>query len=397
VPEATFDTLLVVFIAAAITPVLARWLKGVPVPAVVLEIAAGVLIGPEVLGLASEDAVTKDLANFGLSLLIFLAGYEVNPARIRGRPLRFAAGGWLISLAAGLGIGALLARSGNVSALVVGLALTTTALGTLVPILRDAGVLGDRFGTHALAIGTIGEFAPIVAIALLLSGDNPGRTGLLLLAFVAVTLIVALLASRPRSPAAMRFLGESLHTTGQLPVRLAMLILVSLIWLTLEFGLDVLLGAFAAGMVIRLASSGEQASELGSKLEGIGFGFFIPIFFVMTGVTFDIEGLLADTQDLLLLPLFLILFFLVRGLPILLYRSELERPDLVPLAFVSATALPLVVVITEIGVSTGRMAPSLATALVGAGMLSVVLFPALALRLKARSTQRPPADTVTPP
>jgi Kef-type K+ transport system membrane component KefB len=396
-PDATIDTLLVVFAAAAMTPVLARWLKGVPVPAVVLEIGAGVIIGPEVLGLAGQDAVTEDLANFGLSMLIFLAGYEVDPSRIRGTPLRLAAGGWLLSLAAGLGIGVLLARSGNVSALVVGLALTTTALGTLLPILRDAGVLEERFGTHALAIGTLGEFAPIVAIALLLTADNPANTGLLLLAFVAVTLVVSFLASRPRSPAAMRFLGESLHNTGQLPVRLAVLILVSLIWLTLEFGLDVLLGAFAAGMVIRLASTGEQAKELGSKLEAIGFGFFIPIFFIMTGVTFDIAGLLADMQDLLLLPLFLLLFFVVRGLPVVLYRSELERPDLLPLALVSATALPLVVVITEIGVSTGRMASGLATALVGAGMLSVVLFPALALRLRARSTRMPPADTVAPP
>jgi Kef-type K+ transport system membrane component KefB len=150
-------------------------------------------------------------------------------------------------------------------------------------------------------------------------------------------------------------------------------------------------------MVIRLASTGEQAKELGSKLEAIGYGFFIPIFFIMTGVTFDIAGLLADPQDLLLVPLFLLLFFVVRGLPVMLYRSELERPDLLPLALVSATALPLVVVITEIGVSTGRMASGLATALVGAGMLSVVLFPALALRLRARSTRMPPADTVAPP
>ncbi len=396
-PEATIDTLLVVFVAAALTPILARWLKGVPVPAVVLEIGAGILIGPAVLGLASQDAVTEDLANFGLSMLIFLAGFEVDPARIRGRPLRLASGGWFISLVAGLGAGALLARSGNVSALVVGLALTTTALGTLLPILRDAGVLEEKFGTHALAIGTVGEFAPIVAIALLLTGDNPVNTTLLLLAFVAVTVLVGFLASRPQSPAAMRFLGDSLHTTGQLPVRLAVLILVALIWLTVEFGLDVLLGAFAAGMVIRLASTGDQAKELGSRLESIGFGFFIPIFFVMTGVTFDLAGLFADAENLLLLPLFLSLFFVVRGLPILLYRSDVERNDLVPLALISATALPLVVVITEIGVSTGRMGSGLATALVGAGMVSVILFPAVALRLRARSTQTPPADTVTPP
>ena len=382
---ATIDTLLVVFVAAALTPIVARWLKDVPVPAVVLEIGAGILIGPAVLGLANQDPVTEDLANFGLSMLIFLAGFEVDPARIRGRPLRFASVGWLISLVVGLGVGVLLARSGDVSALVVGLALTTTALGTLLPILRDAGVLGEKFGTHALAIGTLGEFAPIVSIALLLTGDNPVNTTLLLVAFVVVTFVVAFLASRPKSPTAMRFLGESLHSTGQLPVRLAVLILVALIWLTLEFGLDVLLGAFAAGMVIRLASTGEQANELASRLESIGFGFFIPIFFVMTGVTFDIAGLLADPLNLLLLPLFLSLFFLVRGLPILFYRSEVERNDLIPLALVSATALPLVVVITEIGVSTGRMNSGLATALVGAGMVSVILFPAVALRLRARS------------
>ena len=394
---ATIDTLLVVFVAAALTPIVARWLKDVPVPAVVLEIGAGILIGPAVLGLANQDPVTEDLANFGLSMLIFLAGFEVDPARIRGRPLRLASGGWLFSLVVGLGVGMLLARSGDVSALVVGLALTTTALGTLLPILRDAGVLGEKFGTHALAIGTVGEFAPIVSIALLLTGDNPVNTTLLLLAFVVVTFVVAFLASRPKSPTAMRFLGESLHSTGQLPVRLAVLILVALIWLTLEFGLDVLLGAFAAGMVIRLASTGEQANELTSRLESIGFGFFIPIFFVMTGVTFDIAGLLADPLNLLLLPLFLSLFFLVRGLPILFYRSEVERNDLIPLALVSATALPLVVVITEIGVSTGRMNSGLATALVGAGMVSVILFPAVALRLRARSRRTPPADTVAPP
>ena len=278
----------------------------------------------------------------------------------------------------------------GLNTLILGLALTSTALGTLLPMLRDAGALETRFGGFVLAIGTVGEFGPIVAVALLLTGANPVGTAVLLVVFVVIASAAALLAARTHQPRFVSMLSRHLHSSAQLPVRISVLLIVLLVWVASELGLDVLLGAFAAGIVVRLFTAGDDEEVIRVKLEAIGFGFLIPIFFIVSGMKFDLNALTSDPATMLRVPIFLLLFLFVRGAPaFLLYRREVPRNQLLPLALFSSTALPLVVVITSIGLDRGRLRPANAAALVGAGMLSVRLYPLLGFTLLRRSGPAP--------
>lgn len=380
-------TLAVIASVAVLAPLLAELLRRFRIPGVVIEIGLGIVIGPQVLAIAEINTVEKSLSELGLAFLMFLAGFEIDFQKIKGPPLTRATVGWLMSLALAFALAWVLVAEGfALSALIVGLALTSTALGTLLPMLRDSGALDTRFGAFVLAVGTLGEFGPIVAVALLLTGDNPGGTALLLVAFVAIAAGAAAVASRSHTPKVLAVLQKHLHSSAQLPVRISVLLVVLLVWVASELGLDVLLGAFAAGIVVRLFTAGDDQHAIGTKLEAIGFGFLIPIFFIVSGMKFDLEALTSEPSTLLRVPIFLAMFLIVRGVPALvLYRRDLPTSDLVPLALFSATALPLVVVITEIGLSTDRMLPENAAALVGAGMLSVLLFPLIGFALRRRN------------
>ena len=394
---ASASSLALIGVVAVLAPLFAdgikRWVR---VPGVVLEIALGIVIGPQVLGLAEVTDIVSVFGNLGLTFLMFLAGFEIDLDRIKGRPLDRATRGWFLSLFIGLACGAVLVLDGFAhSDLLIGLAVTTTALGTLLPMLSDAEVLETRFGALVLAVGTVGEFLPIVAIALLLTSDNPGLTVVLLVVFIALAVAATLIATRARSPRVIELMRRHLDSSAQLPVRIAVLLVVALVWVAGHLGLDVLLGAFTAGIIVRLFTAGEQAEAVGSKLSALGFGFLIPIFFVVSGMKFDLDALLDEPTTLLRVPVFLVLFLVARGVPaMVLYRHDLPRRDRAALAFFSATALPLVVVITEIGLETDRMLPENAAALVGAGMLSVLLYPLIGFALHGREV---PGDTVEVP
>ena len=393
--SASASSLALIIVAAVLAPLAAEALRRFRIPGVVLEIAFGVVIGQQVLGLAEVTPVVAGFGNLGLSFLMFLAGYEIDLERIKGRPLSLATRGWFLSLAIGLACGAVMVLDGFAhSDLLIGLAVTTTALGTLLPMLSDGGVLESRFGALVQAVGTVGEFLPIVAIALLLTSDNPGTTALLLVAFIGLAVAATLLATRARTPRVIGLMRRHLDSSAQLPVRIAVLLVVALVWVAGHLGLDVLLGAFTAGIIVRLFTAGEQAEAVGSKLSALGFGFLIPIFFVVSGMKFDLDALLDEPSTLLRVPVFLALFLLARGVPAMLfYRRELSRRDRAALAFFSAAALPLVVVITEIGLETDRMLPENAAALVGAGMLSVLLYPLVGFALHGRGTTADDAAT----
>jgi Kef-type K+ transport system membrane component KefB len=388
VEASTLTSLAVIACVAVVAPVLADLLKRARIPGVVIEIGLGIIVGPQLLALAEPDTVVDAFANLGLAFLMFLAGYEIDLDRIKGRPIMLATVGWLLSLGLAFAIAVVLVAEGfALSALIVGLVLTTTALGTLLPMLRDAGVLETPFGTFMLGIGTLGEFGPIVAIALLLSSDSPAHTTVLLIVFVGLAVGAALLAMRPQPPRVVALLRKNLHSSAQLPIRVSVLFIVVLVWVASELSLDVLLGAFAAGVVVRLFSSGSDSETIRVKLEAIGFGFLIPIFFIVSGMEFDLDALTSDPTTLLRVPVFLALFLVVRGVPaLLLYRRDVPHSDLVPLALFSATALPLVVVITNLGVESGRMTTANAAALVGAAMLSVLILPTVAFALRSRSS-----------
>lgn len=380
-------SLAIIAAVAVLAPILTDVIRRPRIPSVLFELLLGIAIGPQVLGWAETTDFIAGLSALGIAMLFFVAGFEIDFHRLRGEPLRRAVGGWTVSLALGLAVAGVLVVSGfALSDLLLGLVLTTTAIGTLLPILRDRGILPTRFGVLTLAAGAVGEFAPILAITLLLTGANPAEEAVLLVAFVLVALGAAYVASRPQPPAVVASLHRNVRTSAQLPVRVAVLMLALMVVLAAELGLDTLLGAFAAGIVLRIALSPEQREEIEPRLSAIGFGFLIPLFFVVSGMKFDVDALVSSTTVLARVPVFLALFLLVRGLPALVvYRTVLSRPARTALAFLQATALPLVVVITEIGLATGHMKPENATALVGAAMLSVLAFPLVAFGILARA------------
>jgi Kef-type K+ transport system membrane component KefB len=392
--EATeLGRVLIVVAASALAPLLAGLSRRLLVPVVVVEIVLGILIGPQVLGLSHVDPLVEFLSQAGLAFLFLFAGLEIDVAGLRGQPLRLAGLGWLLSAILAYGIAAALATTGlNSSDLFTGAALCTTTLGALVPILRDAGQLHTRFGTYAMGIGAVGELGPIVLISLLLTSQSDrALTAVLIVLFVLVAVAGAIVVSRAPDRV-LRGLSASMHTSGHLPTRVAVLVLVALVALAGELGLDVIVGAFAAGIILGFVTRQADGQALVVKLEGMGYGLFVPVFFIASGMTFDLDALIASPASVALVPVFLLLFLVARAAPVpVLYRRELPRVERAPLGLLSATALPLVVAITTLGVETGHMSSSAAAGLVGAGMLSMLLFPLMSLRLLARPSARPGA------
>ncbi|MER8035206.1 cation:proton antiporter [Streptomyces hydrogenans] len=392
------STLVLIMVIAVLAPLLAYWVgRRVPVPLAVFEILLGICIGPDVLDWARSDALIDGLSELGLTMLIFLAGYEIEFGKVRGDTLRRSVWAWLAALALGLTAGVLLG-GGYSTGVFIGVALTSTALGTVLPVLRDSGGLRGRFGSVVMAFGAVGEFGPIIAMALLLSGRTAAESTVLLAVFAALTAAAVYWALRPRPPWFANVIAKTLHTSGQFAVRFVFLLIALMLGASTALGLDVLLGAFAAGLITRLVLTGaapEAGPEILEKVEGVGFGFLVPVFFVVTGIEFDLDSLLSGGRALLLLPVFLVLFLVVRGGPMwFLAPRDLDRQDRGALVLYGSTALPLVVAITTIGLDDEALSAGEAAALVGAGMVSVLVFPLLALRIRA-GRDRAPEEAVS--
>jgi len=381
--EDAVPTLVLIAAAAVLAPIIAEGTRRfLPVPEVVIQILLGILIGPYVLALAHPDTIVTALSDFGLTYLMFLAGTELDLAVMRKGHLGLAAGSWGASVILSLGVGvALHATDLVLDSVVVALCLTTTALTTLLPILRDAGVLRSAIGPTILSVGAVGEFGPIVAVAVLLTNRDVGLTVFLLVLFVAIAVIAAMLAMQVHPPRFVALMRRHLHSTAQLPVRISVLLVILLVYLAIKLSLDVLLGAFAAGVVVRLFIEGEDSGPITSKLDAIGFGFLIPIFFIESGITFDLHALVHQPKVLLLVPMFTAIFLVTRGIPTWAFlRRVVTKAEASALSVLAATGLPLIVVITTLGVDEHKMKPQNAAALVAAGMLSVVIYPIVGLR-----------------
>jgi Kef-type K+ transport system membrane component KefB len=375
------QSLFVVALVAALAPLIVGLIPRLRVPQVVVLIVCGVIVGPQVLGLAEPVSIGL-LSNVGLGFLFLLAGYELELALFRQRAGKLAIVAWVASaVLAGVLVG-LLASIGFVRAFVpVALGLTTTALGTLLPVLRDNNMLRGSFGSFMLAGGAVGEFFPIVAIAVFL-GSNGRFFGLLSLLVVAViALILSLIPRLGRGGRLQQILTEGQGATAQTTLRWTVAMLLLLLLIANAFGLDAVLGAFLAGVVLRRWAPGDVKS-LEDKLDAVGYGFFIPVFFVASGMGLDLRSIVQSPGRL---ALFFVLLLVVRGLPtLLIYRSALPRPQRLELVFLIATALPLLVALSEIGLETGEMLPENAAALVGAGVLSVLVFPGIAVAIDRR-------------
>lgn len=388
-PELSFTGLLIVALAAFAAPLIVDLTPGPTVPSIVVELLAGILVGPHVLGLVDVDEAIEVLSQIGLVFLFFLAGLEIAFERIVGRPLKLAAYGFAVSLFLALLVGGGLEAAGLASApLFVAIVLAATAFGIVVAVLKDAGQTMTETGQLVIVGASVADFGTVVLLSLFFSHQGSGieSTIVLLALFALAVTAVAVALSRARLSARLsEAVGRLEHTTAQIGVRGAFVLLVGFVALAAEFGLEVVLGAFLAGSILRLVGRGDllQTSRLGERLEAVGFGVFIPIFFVTSGIQLDFAALFDSVEDVLLVPLLLLALLLVRGLPASFYRSMVGNRTALAVGLLQATSLPFIVAATQIGVELGKIEPATAAALVAAGLLSVIAFPLVALRMLA--------------
>jgi Kef-type K+ transport system membrane component KefB len=393
-PAASFTNLLIISVVAVLAPLLLGLLPRLSVPAVVLEIVAGIVLGPSLLGWVRVDLPVQILALFGLAFLLFLAGLEIDLARLRGPRLRLALLGYAVTLTLGLAAGVGFTAAGWVGEpLLIAIALSATSLGLIVPVLKDAGKIDTDVGQTAIAAATVADFAAIVLLSLFFStaGGSTGAKLVLLLAFAAVVAATGLTIVVARR--SMR-LGDVLmrlqDTTAEIRIRFAVVLLVAFTVLAERFGLETILGAFLAGAVIGLVDR-DSASHphFRTKLEAIGYGFLIPVFFVSSGVRLDLTGLLAHPSALARVPVFLLALLVARGVPALLGLRATARRNTIAIGLLQATSLPFIVTATQIGLALGQITAVTGAALVCAGLLSVLIFPLLAVGLLGRGGAGP--------
>jgi Kef-type K+ transport system membrane component KefB len=393
-PELSFTGLVIVGLVAFIAPLIPALMPRLRIPAVVLEIVAGIVVGPSVLGWVEVDTVIQVLAIMGLAMLLMLAGMEIELERLVGPFLAPALTGLAVSAALGLGAGFLFHAAGFTrSALLIGIALLATSLGLVIPVLKDAGESASDFGQLTIAGAALADFAAIILLSLFFSQEDTDTSARLVLlgAFALLVVVFAVaIAGAGRFKPISRLLLRLQDTTAQIRVRGAMVLMIGFVALAEALGLEVILGAFIAGAVLKLIDKDVMTTHphFPLKLDAIGFGFLIPVFFVTSGLNFDLDALLNSSGALLRVPLFLLALICVRGLPALVYRKHLSPRQTFAAALLQATSLPFLVATSMIALELGTISSATAAALIAAGLLSVLIFPALALGiLKSKQEQ----------
>ena len=393
-------SLVIVLAVAAIGPLLLGLLPGVRLPGALLEIVAGIVLGPSLLGWVRPDAAISAFALLGLSFLLFLAGSEVDLRRFRGTLGRRVALSLAISVLAAAAVVAALAAVGVRGAVLIGVALLATSLGLVVPVLADAEALTKPVGQLAVAGASAGEVAAVVALSVGLAGGNTplgGRLLLLVLLLGALGMIALVVSGVGHSMQLSGLVGMLADTSAQIRIRLTVLLVAGLALAAQALGFEAILGAFLAGLLVRaLDPDPERTHPLYPvKLEAVGYGLLVPVFFVTSGLTLDLRGLIEQPAALAAVPAFLAALLLVRGLPALAFRSQLSRRELGAVALLQATSLPFLLAATTIGREMGLLDPAVGAGLVAAGLVSVLVFPAAALSLLPRPGPAPPVTGPT--
>ena len=394
-PDVHFTNLLIVVAAGLVAPLALGFFPRVRIPAIVLEIVLGIVLGPSVLGWVKADVPVSILSLVGLAFLLFLAGLEFDIERLRGRVLRLTAVGFAVSIGVAIVLGLALKAGGFVrSPLFVAIVLTATSLGVVFPVLKDSGNLTSGFGQLVIAAGSIAEFGSIVLLSLFFSGKGSTSTSgtLILLGLFGVVVVFVGLAisGLERSMRLGRVLERLQDTTAQIRVRAAFVLLIGFTALADSVGFETILGAFAAGALVTLIDrdAARTHPQFRVKLDAVGFGVFIPIFFVTSGIRFDVNALLASASTVARVPLFLIAIYVARGLPAFVYVRVLGRYRSVIAGILQSTTLPFIVAAVQIGLRLGIVSRASAAALVAAGLLSVAISPTLALVLLRRGKPR---------
>ena len=383
--------------AATAAPLAVDLLPLPKVPPIVTEIVAGILIGPQVLDIVRVSAPLEVFSQIGLVFLFFLAGLELRFDARDDRHLRLVGVAFAVSLCLAL-FAALVFEAVDLAGAptLVAIMLAATSFGIVVAVLKDAGQIGTPFGQLVIAGASIADFATVILLSVFFSHQGSGveSTIVLLASFAALVAAVGLVLAGARGSARLASAVSRLQqTSAQVSVRLAFVLLVGFVLMAEEFGLEVVLGAFLAGATVSFLDPEKavEKSGLQAKLDGIGFGVFIPIFFVVSGVRLDLESLLSSVDTVLLVPATVIALLVVRGMPALLYRRFMDRRQAIAAGLMQATSLSFLVAATQIGVELGKLDEAAAAGLVAGGVISVLVFPALALRILGRETARPTA------
>jgi len=390
----SFGGLAIVAAAALTAPLVLGLFPRIRLPAIVLEIVLGIAIGPHVLGWVSIDTPIQVMSLLGLAFLLLLAGLEVEYERFRGRLLRLTALGYAISFGLALLIGLGLHAGGLVkSPLLVGIALSATSLGIVIPVLKDAGQVATPFGQLVVAGASIAEIATVVLLSLFFSGEASGIGAKLVLLGLFGLFVIAVGVAVLGAEQSMRISAALLRlqdTTAEIRIRGSFLLLALFVVLAERLGLEAILGAFLAGAIVKLVDRDQTMThpQFRQKLEAVGYGVFVPIFFVATGVRFDLTALFANATNLARVPIFLAALLVARGLPALVYKSLTTRTQTLAAALLQATSLSFLVVAGQIGVQLDLIRPAAYAALVAAGLLSVLLFPLTALTLLRGAGQK---------
>ena len=397
--------LLLVGVVGCLAPFLIYITRAHLVPTVVLEIVGGIIIGPQVLHLVYVDPILGYLSTMGLSYLLFLSGLEVDLARLRGRIMLVVGSAFLLSLGLAVLVGLSLFALGLAGApLLLAIILASTSLGIVIPILKDIGESSTDFGQLVIAGATLGEFGSIILLSLLFSSEatSPLTKVALFGIFAVLILLVSLgVFGVRRTPWFTEMVHRFQDSTSQINVRIALTLVVGFDTLAYAFGAEAILGAFLAGVALRIVykETRDLRPLLRVKLEALGFGFFVPVFFIITGVNFDLHALFTNVSIMLLVPVLLAGLLLVRGLPAILYRHRLDSRHTAMAGLLQATSLTFIVAATQIGVQLGLISSALNAALVTAGLLSVIIYPMFALMLSGsnKRNEKPLNEKPGPP
>jgi Kef-type K+ transport system membrane component KefB len=383
----SFSGVLVIALVAVAVPVVTALAPRLPVPGAVLEVMAGIAIGPAVLGWVHLDPSIQVLSDLGLGMLLFLAGLEIDVAGLRGALGRLAGRAFVVSILLGLACALVLSGVGlGTRPVFLMVVLASTSAGLLLPLLKDVGEQHSTFGQLVMTAGALAEVGSVMLLSLLFSATSTTPAGRVssLVIFLALLAVLGLALGRVRNLAAIdRVLDRLEDRSGQLRVRAALTLALGFGVLAHRFGLASILGAFAAGLLVKTIDLTGRTPhpQFQIKLEGIGFGFLVPVFFISTGVQFDLKALLASPAALAEVPLFLAALLVARGIPAFLYARLIGTRRAVVAGLMQATTLTFVIVATQLGVATGQLTPTAAASLLTAGLLSAAIFPALAVKL----------------
>ena len=381
-----FTNLLIVVAVAFAVPFVLGLLSRVRLPSVVLELVLGIVIGPAVLGWVEIDETVSVVALVGLVFLLFLAGLEIEFEHLRGRVLKVTGLAWLGSFAIAVVVAYVLKGAGLVQTpLLVAVILSATSLGVIIPVLKDAGEIATPFGQLVVAAGTIADFGAIILLSVLFTGEGGTTATLLLIAALLgmAAVLYAVVTGAERSRLVMADLQHLQDTTAQIRVRGAIVVLIAFAALAESLGLEVILGAFAAGAVLTLVDRDRYMThpQFRLKLEAIGFGLFIPVFFISSGIRFDLDALVSSMDAFVMVPAFLLALLVIRGLPALAYRAGVGSRRAVVAGLFQATSLPFIVAATAIGQELGLIDGAESAALIAAGLLSLLIFPLAGLTI----------------